>query len=213
MFSILTQSFIQSLFPILTNPIPLVTPTIYQSLIEGEKVLVIVIGGGRITSNVTWTPTFRKQQLGRKGVSQRVQNHNRHRVVRIEPVFWQYKLHYESRCNVIRSPCLQQRDASNKRNLMAVGGHADNFVDLCGEDSADGKRQCLGKGQTVLTKPPSQSEVQECWSEVIVKCGLSPSVVDDPLFRKALVTNARMGQSAVCMGKGTALHTIAIAMV
>jgi hypothetical protein len=32
-------------------------------------------------------------------------------------------------------------DASNKRNLMAVGGHGDNFVDLCGEDSADGKRQ------------------------------------------------------------------------
>ncbi len=96
---------------------------------------------------------------------------------------------------------------------MAVGGHADNFVDLCGEDSSDGKRQCLGKGQTVLTKPPSQAEFQECWSESIIKCGLSPSVVDDPLFRKALVTTARMGQSAVCMGKGTALHTIAIVMV
>jgi hypothetical protein len=91
-------------------------------------------------------------------------------------------------------------DASNKRNLMAVGGHADNFVDLCGEDSADGKRQYLGKGQTMLTKPPSQAEFQECWSEVIIKCGLSPSVVDDLLFRKALVTTARMGQSAVWMG-------------
>jgi hypothetical protein len=67
------------------------------------------IGGGWLTSNVTWTPTFRKQQLTRKGVSQRVQNHNRHRVARIEPVFWQYKLQYVSRCNVIRSPCLQQR--------------------------------------------------------------------------------------------------------
>ncbi len=44
------------------------------------------IGGGRLTSNVTWTPTFRKQQLARKGLSQRVQNHNQHRVVRIEPV-------------------------------------------------------------------------------------------------------------------------------
>ena len=27
-------------------------------------------------------------------------------------------------------------DASKKRNLMAVGGHADNAVDLCGEDSS-----------------------------------------------------------------------------
>ena len=43
-FPILTQSFIQSLFPILTNPIPIVTPTIYQSLIEGKKALVIVHG-------------------------------------------------------------------------------------------------------------------------------------------------------------------------
>ena len=57
----------------------------------------------------------------------------------------------------------------------------------------------------MLTKPPSQAEFQECWSEAIIKCGLSLSVVDDPLFWKALVTTARMGQSAVCMGKGTAL--------
>jgi hypothetical protein len=98
---------------------------------------------------------------------------------------------------------LAAADASNKRNLMVVGGHADNSVDLCGEDSADGKRQCLGKGQTMLTKPPNQAEFQECWSDAIIKCVLSPSVVDDPLFR--LVTTARMGKSAVCMGKGTAL--------
>ena len=39
MFPILTQSFIQSLFPILTNPIPIVTPTIYQSLIEEKNAL------------------------------------------------------------------------------------------------------------------------------------------------------------------------------
>ncbi len=90
---------------------------------------------------------------------------------------------------VIRAkmPCdkkslLASADASNERNLMAVGGHTDHAVDLCGEDSADGKRQCLGKGQTMLTKPPSQAEFQECWSEAIIKCGLSPSVVGDPLF-------------------------------
>ena len=37
---------------------------------------------------------------------------------------------------------------------MLVGGHADNAVDLCGEDNADAKRPCLGKRQTMLTKYP-----------------------------------------------------------
>ncbi len=69
----------------------------------------------------------------------------------------------------------------------------------------DVKRQCLDKGQTMHTKPPSQAEFEEFWSEAIIKNGLSPSLVDDPLFWKALVTTARMGQSAVFMGKGTAL--------
>jgi hypothetical protein len=78
-------------------------------------------------------------------------------------------------------------------------------VDLCGKDNTDPQRQCLVKGHTMLTKQPSQGEFEECWSEVIIKNGLSPSLVDDPLFRKALVTTARMGQSAVCVGKGTAL--------
>ena len=100
---------------------------------------------------------------------------------------------------------LAEADASKKRNLTLVGGYADNAVDLCGEGTADAKCPCLDKGQTMMTKQPSQSEFEECWSEVIIKCGLSPSVVDDPLFRKALVTTARMGQSAVRMGKGTAL--------
>ena len=100
---------------------------------------------------------------------------------------------------------LAEADASKKRNLIWVGGYADNAVDLCGEGNADAKRQCLDKGQTMLTKPPSQAAFEECWSEAIIKNGLSPSLVDDPLFRKALVTTARMGQSAVCMGKGTTL--------
>jgi hypothetical protein len=79
-------------------------------------------------------------------------------------------------------------DASKKRNLMVVGGHPDNTVDLCGEDSTDVNHQCLDKGQTMLTNPPKQTEFQECWSESIIKNGLSPSLVDDPLFRKVLVT-------------------------
>jgi hypothetical protein len=61
------------------------------------------------------------------------------------------------------------------------------------------------KGHTILTKQPSQDEFEECWSESIIKNGLSPSLVDDSLFRKTLVTTARMGKSAVCMGKGVAL--------
>jgi hypothetical protein len=43
-------------------------------------------------------------------------------------------------------------DTFKKRNLMVVGRHSDNVVDLCGEDNADAKRQRLGKGQTMLTK-------------------------------------------------------------
>ncbi len=65
------------------------------------------IGGGRLTSNDTWTPTFRKQQLARKEKS-----------------------------------LLAATDASKKRNLMVVGGHAD-AVDLCGEDNTDAKRQLV----------------------------------------------------------------------
>ena len=52
---------------------------------------------------------------------------------------------------------LPEVDASKKRNLILVGGYADNVVDLCGEGNADTKRQCLGKGQTMLTQPPSQA--------------------------------------------------------
>jgi hypothetical protein len=62
---------------------------------------------------------------------------------------------------------------------MVVGGYADNVVDLCGEDNTDTKRQCLDKGHIILTKQPSQTEFQECWSDVIIKNGLSPSLVDD----------------------------------
>ena len=62
-------------------------------------------------------------------------------------------------------------DVSKKHNLMVVGGYADNVVDLCSEDNADTKRQCLGKGQTMLTKQPSQAEFEECWSEAIIKNG------------------------------------------
>ena len=57
----------------------------------------------------------------------------------------------------------------------------------------------------MLMRTPTQAEFVECWSEAIIRNGLPPALVDDPLFRKALVTTSRMGQTAVCMGKGTAL--------
>jgi hypothetical protein len=40
-------------------------------------------------------------------------------------------------------------NASKKRNLMLVGGHADNPVEVCGEGNADAKSPRLGKGQTM----------------------------------------------------------------
>ena len=53
-------------------------------------------------------------------------------------------------------------DASKQRNLMVVGGHSDNDVDLCGEDNVDAKRQCLGdnadaKRQCLGVKSPSET--------------------------------------------------------
>ena len=41
--------------------------------------------------------------------------------------------------------------------------------------------------------------------EAIIRNGLPPALVDDPLFRKTLVTTSRMGQTSVCMVKGTTL--------
>ena len=48
--------------------------------------------------------------------------------------------------------------ASVKRNLISVGGCADTPVDLVAGGNADGKRPCLGNGQTVLTRTPTQAE-------------------------------------------------------
>ena len=100
---------------------------------------------------------------------------------------------------------LAEANASAKRNLISVGGCADTPVHVDAAGNADGKRPCLGNGQTVLMRTPTQAEFVECWSEAIIRNGLPPALVDDPLFRKALVTTSRMGQTAVCIGKGTAL--------
>ena len=54
-------------------------------------------------------------------------------------------------------------------------------------------------------RTPTQTEFVECWSEVIIRNGLAPPLVDDPLFRKTLVTTSHMVQIVVCMDKGTTL--------
>jgi hypothetical protein len=71
-------------------------------------------------------------------------------------------IHVKMKCD--KKTFLPEVDVSKKRNLMLVGGYTDNAVDLCGEGNADAKRPCLGKGQTMLTKLPNQSEFEECWS-------------------------------------------------
>ena len=88
---------------------------------------------------------------------------------------------------------------------MSVGGHADTPVDLVAAGNADAKRPCLDNGQTVLMRTPTQSEFVECWSDSIIRNDIPPAVVDDLLFRKVLVITSRMGQTVVCIGKGTAL--------
>ncbi len=83
-------------------------------------------------------------------------------------------------------------------NLILVGGCADTpvYVDATGND--DGKRPCLGNGQTVLMRTPTQADFVECSSEEIIRNGLPPALLDDPLFRKVLVTISHMGQN--CSG-------------
>jgi hypothetical protein len=104
-----------------------------------------------------------------------------------------------------RNTLLAEANASAKRNLMSVGGCADTPVHVDAAGNADGKRPCLGNGQTVLMRTLTQAEFFECWSESIIRNGLPPALVDDPLCRKALVTTSHMGQTAVFMGKGTTL--------
>jgi len=85
----------------------------------------VSVGGGiRRTSNVTWTPTFRKQQLARKGVSQRVQNHNQHRVTRIEPVFLAVQSAIRAKMKCDKKSLLVEADASKKCICASLTVHS-----------------------------------------------------------------------------------------
>ncbi len=122
--------------------------------------------------NVTWTPPLQKQQPGKERLltvctesPATSRDPNRTRFSEVQDV-----IRVKTLCD--KKTLLAEADTSNKRNLMLVRRHTDNDVDLCGEDNADANRQCHGKGQTMLTKPPSQAAFEECWSEVIIKNGL-----------------------------------------
>jgi hypothetical protein len=51
---------------------------------------------------------------------------------------------------------LEATDASARCKLMSVGGHTDTPVDLVAAGNADAKRPCVGNGQTVLIRTPTQ---------------------------------------------------------
>ena len=54
-----------------------------------------------------------------------------------------------------RKTLLVEGHASAKRNLSLVGGCADTPLDLVAGGNADGKRACLGNGQTVIMRTPT----------------------------------------------------------
>jgi hypothetical protein len=56
---------------------------------------------------------------------------------------------------------------------MAVGGPADNLVDLCSEDNTDAQCQCLGKGQTRLPGSRTRSLVSCAQRLHVITVGLS----------------------------------------
>jgi hypothetical protein len=110
-----------------------------------------------------------------------VENHYQHRVVLIQRVFWKFRQKSVLECR------------ATKRLFVTTG-------------NTDGKRPCLSNSQTVLMRTPTPTEFVECCSEAIIRNSLSPTLTDDPLFRKVLVTTSHMDQTTVYMVKGTDLE-------
>jgi hypothetical protein len=71
-----------------------------------------------------------------------------------------------------KNTLLQEVVVSSKRNLMSVGGCSDTPLDLVSGGNNNGKRPCLGNGQTVLMRTSTQAEFVECWIETIIRNGL-----------------------------------------
>ena len=95
--------------------------------------------------------------------------------------FLQVQAEIRARMTSDKKTLLAEVNASTKRNLISVGGCADTPVHVDAAGNVDGKRPCLGNGQTVLMRTPTQAEFVECWSEAIIRNGLPPALVDDPL--------------------------------
>jgi hypothetical protein len=70
--------------------------------------------------------------------------------------------------SIDKKTLLAEVNASEKRNLISVGGCADTPVHVNEAGNPDGNRPCLGNGQTVLMRTPTQAELVECWSEMII---------------------------------------------
>jgi len=60
-----------------------------------------------------------------------------------------------------------EANVSAKHNLISVGGCADTPVHVDAAGNTDGKRSCLGNGQTELMRTPTQAEFVECWSNFV----------------------------------------------
>ena len=64
---------------------------------------------------------------------------------------------------------LADADASKKRNLLLVGGHADNPVEVCGEGNADAERPCLGNlSQLPMTMRSVIRSHRTTWTSLII---------------------------------------------
>jgi hypothetical protein len=118
-----------------------------------------------------------KKQLVRKGLLQCAKNYYQRRVVLIETVFWKCRQKCAHTVSD-KKTLLTEVNVSAKHNLMSVGGCADTPVHVDEVVNADGKRPCLGNGQTVLMRTPTQAEFVECWTEAIIRNGLPPTLVD-----------------------------------
>jgi hypothetical protein len=95
--------------------------------------------------------------------------------------------------SIDKNTLLQEEDASVKRKLMSVSVEVVQTL------------LWISLQKVMLMRTPTQAKFVGCWREDIIRNGLPPVLVDDPLFRKSLVTTSHMGQTSVCMGKGTAL--------
>jgi hypothetical protein len=109
-------------------------------------------------------------------------------------------------------------DASKQRNLMVVGGHSDNAVDLCEEDNADGKRQCLAdnadvKRQCLGVKSPSETRFERTHEFQLTsyyKRSVSAAITSGESYWHLVpyILNSGAGQAEAGDGGGDVTHVV-----